>query len=68
MRTYNRQGRQHSDGRRFGIKITSSVPIENGGVIEYFFGKDGSQSLQHDIFVQFLRDLHDEVRLLFSNL
>ncbi|XP_048491127.1 calcium uptake protein, mitochondrial-like isoform X2 [Beta vulgaris subsp. vulgaris] len=68
MRTYNRQGRQHSDGRRFGIKITSSVPIENGGVIEYFFGKDGSQSLQHDIFVQFLRDLHDEIlRLEFAH-
>lgn len=67
MRTYNRQGRQHSDGRRFGHKI-SSVPVENGGLIEYFFGKDGKQALQHDKFVQFLRNLHHEIlRLEFAH-
>ncbi|MFS7900753.1 putative apyrase [Helianthus anomalus] len=26
-----------------------------------FFGEDGNQRLQHDKFVQFLRDLHDEM-------
>ncbi|XP_021757837.1 calcium uptake protein, mitochondrial-like [Chenopodium quinoa] len=67
MRTYNRQGRQHSDGRRFGLKV-SSIPVENGGLIEYFFGKDGNQALHHDRFVQFLRDLHLEiVRLEFAH-
>lgn len=37
--------------------------------MEYFFGKDGSRRLKHDKFVQFLRDLHEEVRgaLTFSS-
>ncbi|XP_074304824.1 calcium uptake protein, mitochondrial-like [Silene latifolia] len=67
MRTYNRQGTKHSDGRRFGLKI-SGDSVENGGLIEYFFGKDGKQALQHKKFVQFLRDLHDEIlRLEFAH-
>ncbi|GAB4832760.1 hypothetical protein Ancab_006777 [Ancistrocladus abbreviatus] len=66
MRTYNRQGRQHRDGRRLGLKVSGSV--ENGGLVEYFFGKDGKQSLQHEKFVQFLRDLHNEIlRLEFAH-
>ncbi|GAB2300267.1 hypothetical protein Dimus_034302 [Dionaea muscipula] len=66
MRACNRQGRHHRDGRRIGLKVTGSV--ENGGVIEYFFGKDGKQSLQHEKFVQFLRDLQDEIlRLEFAH-
>ncbi|KAK9706255.1 hypothetical protein RND81_07G113700 [Saponaria officinalis] len=68
MRTYNRQGRQHSDGRRFGLKVSGGGSVENGGLIEYFFGKDGKQALQHHKFVQFLRDLHDEIlRLEFAH-
>ncbi|KAH9605574.1 hypothetical protein KSS87_005174 [Heliosperma pusillum] len=67
MRTYNRQGKKHSDIRRFGLKI-SGGSVENGGLIEYFFGKDGKQALQHKKFVQFLRDLHDEIlRLEFGH-
>lgn len=59
MRTYNRQGAHHRDGLRIGLNVTGSV--ENGGLLEYFFGKDGNECLEHEKFVQFLRDLHDEV-------
>lgn len=68
MRTYNRQGRQHRDGRRFGHNKVSSGLVENGGLIQYFFGKDGKTALRHETFVQFLRDLHDEItRLEFAH-
>ena len=59
MRSYNRQGACHNNGLRIGLKVRRSV--ENPGLVEYFFGKDGKQKLQHDKFVKFLRDLHDEV-------
>ncbi|KAG7973312.1 hypothetical protein I3843_07G221000 [Carya illinoinensis] len=59
MRSHNRQGAQHRDGHRTGLKFTGSV--ENGGLVEYFFGKHGNERLQHDKFFQFLRDLHDEI-------
>lgn len=59
MRSYNRQGVSHSNGLRFGLKVGGF--IENGGLLQSFFGKDGTGCLQHDTFVQFLRDLHDEV-------
>lgn len=65
MRAQNRQGASHRDGRRFGLKVAE--PVENGGLLEYFFGKDGKTCLQHERFVQFLRDLHDEVCVYFSN-
>ncbi|KAJ0989515.1 hypothetical protein J5N97_007871 [Dioscorea zingiberensis] len=66
MRSYNRQGTSHRDGLRIGLKVGMSV--ENGGLLEYFFGKDGNGCLKHDKFVQFLRDLHDEiVRLEFQH-
>ncbi|CAL9186127.1 unnamed protein product [Musa hybrid cultivar] len=66
MRSYNRQGASHNNGLRIGLKVGGS--IENGGLVEYFFGKDGKGCLQLDKFVQFLRDLHDEiVRLEFSH-
>ncbi|KAG1327818.1 calcium uptake protein, mitochondrial [Cocos nucifera] len=66
MRSYNRQGASHRDGRRIGLKVGGSV--ENGGLVEYFFGEDGKGRLQHDKFVHFLRDLHDEiVRLEFAH-
>ncbi|KAG6739928.1 hypothetical protein POTOM_057549 [Populus tomentosa] len=58
MRAQNRQGAGHRDGRRFGLKVAE--PVENGGLLEYFFGKDGRTCLQHERFVQFLGDLHDE--------
>ncbi|KAL0311743.1 UNVERIFIED_CONTAM: Calcium uptake protein, mitochondrial [Sesamum radiatum] len=59
MRAHNRQGAVHSDGLRAGHKLGGS--IENGGLLEYFFGGGGKKLLHHDKFVQFLRDLHDEV-------
>ncbi|WJX95928.1 hypothetical protein P8452_77192 [Trifolium repens] len=64
MRSQNRQGANHRDGRRLGIKTS----IENGGLLEDFFGKDGTDCLQHEKFVQFLRQLQDEIlRLEFSH-
>lgn len=62
MRAHNRQGAAHRDGLRLGLKVDG--PVENGGLVESFFGKDGKARLQHDRFVQFLRDLHDEMILL----
>ncbi|KAB1204657.1 Calcium uptake protein 1, mitochondrial [Morella rubra] len=66
MRAQNRQGAQHRDGLRTGLKFSGSV--ENGGLVEYFFGKDGKDPLQVDKFLQFMRDLHEEIlRLEFTH-
>ncbi|RXH92116.1 hypothetical protein DVH24_021139 [Malus domestica] len=66
MRACNRQGAYHRDGLRTGLKVNGSV--EDGGLVEYFFGNDGKDSLEIDKFVKFLRDLQDEmVRLEFSH-
>ncbi|KAK9742204.1 hypothetical protein RND81_03G155400 [Saponaria officinalis] len=66
MRAQHRQGASHRDGIRSGLKIGRGV--ENGGLVEYFFGEDGGTQLHHDKFIQFLRRLHDEiVRLEFSH-
>ncbi|KAM7508277.1 hypothetical protein LguiA_018730 [Lonicera macranthoides] len=66
MRTQHRQGTRHRDGLRFGLKVSGSV--DNGGLLEYFFGKDGKACLEHGKFVQFLRDLHNEIlRLEFAH-
>ncbi|KAI8570570.1 hypothetical protein RHMOL_Rhmol01G0045100 [Rhododendron molle] len=63
---YNGQGAHHRDGLRIGLNVTGSV--ENGGLLEYFFGKDGNKCLEHEKFAQFLRDLHDEIlRLEFAH-
>ena len=59
MRAHHRQGASHRDGLRAGVRVGGSV--ENGGLVEYFFGKDGKECLQHEKFVQFLRSLYDEV-------
>ncbi|XP_075103034.1 calcium uptake protein, mitochondrial-like isoform X2 [Nicotiana tabacum] len=66
MRTANRQGACHRNGLRFGLKVTGSV--EEGGLLEYFFSEDGNGRLEQERFVQFLRDLHDEIlRLEFAH-
>ncbi|KAF5742038.1 Calcium-binding EF hand family protein [Tripterygium wilfordii] len=66
MRDQYTQGARRKDRRRAGFKTSESV--ENGGVVEYFFGKDGKSCLKHERFVQFLRDLHDEIlQLEFSH-
>ncbi|KAL1372212.1 hypothetical protein HN51_002354 [Arachis hypogaea] len=57
MRSQNRQGASHRDGRRLGVKSS----VDEGGILEYFFGKDGNTCLEHGKFVQFLRDLHEEI-------
>jgi hypothetical protein len=59
MRSYNRQGATHRDGLRTGFKVGQSV--ENGGLVEYFFGNDGTGPLHFDKFTHFLKELHDEV-------
>jgi hypothetical protein len=65
MRSYNRQGAAHRDGLRIGLKV--GPPVEDGGLLEYFFGKDGSETLQYEKFSIFLKQLHDEVLFfLFS--
>lgn len=61
MRSRNRQGASHRDGLRIGMKVSGSV--EEGGLLEYFFGRDGTECLGHDKFVDFLTDLHNEVCL-----
>ncbi|KAF4373105.1 hypothetical protein F8388_019287 [Cannabis sativa] len=61
MRAQNRQGAHHRDGLRFGLKSNGSV--ENGGLVEYFFGENGTERLKHDKFVKFMKDLHDELML-----
>ena len=59
MRSFNRQGATHKDGFRIGLKV--GQPVENGGVVEFFFGNDGNEPLHYDKFTKFLKDLHDEV-------
>ncbi|XP_054806118.1 calcium uptake protein, mitochondrial-like [Prosopis cineraria] len=42
--------------------------VEDGGLLQYFFGKEGKDCLNIEKFGQFLRDLHDEIlRLEFSH-
>uniref|UniRef100_A0A453CCX2 EF-hand domain-containing protein n=2 Tax=Aegilops tauschii subsp. strangulata TaxID=200361 RepID=A0A453CCX2_AEGTS len=66
MRSYNRQGAAHRHGLRTGFKVGQSV--ENGGVVEYFFGNDGNEPLHFDKFTSFLKELHEEIiRLEFSH-
>lgn len=59
MRSQNRQGAQHRNGRRSGLIVDGCV--ENGGLVEYFFGEDGNACLQLEKFVQFMKDLQREV-------
>uniref|UniRef100_A0A804UMR0 EF-hand domain-containing protein n=1 Tax=Zea mays TaxID=4577 RepID=A0A804UMR0_MAIZE len=60
------QGSTHKDGLRIGLKV--GQPVENGGVVEYFFGSDGNEPLHCVRFSNFLKELHDEIiRLEFSH-
>ncbi|KAL1552234.1 calcium uptake protein, mitochondrial-like isoform X1 [Salvia divinorum] len=66
MQAHHRQGAVHCDGHRAGQKLRGSG--ENGGLVEHFFGRDGNDLLEHETFVQFLRNLHDEmVKLEFAH-
>lgn len=59
LRANNRQGSAQRDGLRIGLKVDNSV--DNGGLVEYFFGKDRKDHLQLMNFAQFVNDLHKEV-------
>ncbi|XP_078165458.1 calcium-binding EF hand family protein [Carex rostrata] len=60
MRDYSRQG------KRSGSRMNRSA--ENSGLIQFFFGEDGNGKLKYETFVEFLRDLHEEiVRLEFAH-
>lgn len=66
MRAHNRQGALHRDGLRAGARVGKSV--ENGGLVEYFFGEGGKMRLEHGKFLHFLRSLHYEmIKLEFSH-
>lgn len=62
LRANNRQGAAHRDGLRSGFKAGDSV--DNGGLVEYLFGKDGKGCLQLTNFAEFVRDLHKEITRL----
>ena len=51
--------RSHNNKTKDGHRVR--VGVEEGGILEYFFGKDGKKGLKHERFVQFFRDLHEEV-------
>ncbi|KGN55467.1 calcium uptake protein, mitochondrial [Cucumis sativus] len=59
MRSHNRQGAQHRNGHRSRLIFDGCV--ENGGLVEYFFGKDGNAGLQLEKFIQFMKDLQIEM-------
>lgn len=59
LRANNRQGSAQRDGLHIGLKVDNSV--DNGGLVEYFFGKDRKDHLQLMNFAQFVNDLHKEV-------
>ncbi|CAI0444228.1 unnamed protein product [Linum tenue] len=66
MRAHNRQVAVHKDGLRTGFKVSGCV--ENGGLVDYFFGSDGTKRLQCDNFMQFMTNLQDEIlRLEFAH-
>lgn len=62
LRDNNRQGSAQRDGFRTGLKVGDSV--DNGGLVEYFFGKDGKGRLQITNFSEFVRALHKEITRL----
>ncbi|XP_022993842.1 calcium uptake protein, mitochondrial-like [Cucurbita maxima] len=66
MRSHIRQGAQHRNGHRSRLIVDGCV--ENGGLVDYFFGKDGDAGLQLDKFVQFMKNLKIEMlRLEFAH-
>lgn len=66
MRARTRKNVRQHDGLRTGLKVQGSV--EDCGLIEFFFGKDGQKLLKHEDFEQFLKELHEEIiRLEFSH-
>ncbi|KAL5074367.1 hypothetical protein RYX36_013351 [Vicia faba] len=54
MRSHSRHGIHRRD-------LEADASVENGRMVKYLFDKDGNGHLGHDKFVQFIRDLHDEI-------
>jgi hypothetical protein len=59
MRERTRQGLAQQTALHSALTV--SIGIENCGLVEHFFGKDGKKQLPHEDFEKFLRKLHDEV-------
>ena len=59
MRHLNRYGRTHSGGLRTGLQVSGDV--ENAGLVELFFDRDGRRQLPMDEFEEFMKKLHIEV-------
>lgn len=57
MRSHSRHGVHRRNEQQ------TDASVENGRMVEYLFDKDGKGRLKHDKFVNFVRDLHDEVCL-----
>lgn len=60
FRERTRQGLAHRNTLYSALNVSTSV--DNGGLMELFFGKDGQKQLPHEEFEKFLRRLHDEVQ------
>lgn len=57
-----------STGKRPGMKMKGVGSVEDGGLVEYFFGKNGKKMLTLKKFEEFLMQLHIEmVALEFSH-
>ncbi|CAM6083928.1 unnamed protein product [Calypogeia fissa] len=66
FRERTRQGLAHQNTLYSNFNVSTS--IDNGGMMELFFGKDGRKQLPHEEFEKFLRHLHDEIlRLEFAH-
>lgn len=64
LRKQTKAGRNNRGGLRFlsGLKKTGKAQrVDEGGVVEYFFGKDGTKSLSLEEFRKFIEDLQAEV-------
>ncbi|XP_024539270.1 calcium uptake protein, mitochondrial [Selaginella moellendorffii] len=68
MRSQTRQGLAQRDGRRSIAVKTGGDSVEEGGLVQLFFGEDGKKLLNFEDFVSFLCDLHEEIlKLEFSH-
>lgn len=62
MRQRHRQGIAQRGGLRTGLRASDSV--EDGGLVELFFGEGGTRQLKHEDFERFLEKLHEEVKFI----
>jgi hypothetical protein len=65
LRKQTKAGRNNRGGVRFlsGMKPSGKVSsVDEGGVVEYFFGEDGKKGLTLQQFQTFISELQEEVR------